>query len=152
MGDHGRMYEPFGVDMAVRSYEIDQLGHVNHAVYHQYGEHARLSLLQAAGCSMHTLVSSGIGIVLLESTISFRAELRLGDDVHVTCVPRFGAGKTFRLDSTISKADGTVSAEIGCTLGVLDLTARRLMADPRTRLHELSSHPAVLDGDPAALP
>lgn len=145
------MHEPFSVHMTVRSYEIDQLGHVNHAVYHQYGEHARLALIQAAGCSMQELVASGIGIVLLESNIRFLAELQLGEEVQVTCVPHFGEGKTFRLDNSINKADGTVSAEIRCTLGVLDLHARRLVADPRERLNALSSDPAMLDGCPSAL-
>lgn len=145
------MYEPFSVHMAVRSYEIDQLGHVNHAVYHQYGEHARLALIQAAGCSLQELVASGLGIVLLESNIRFLAELRLGEEVRVTCTPHFDEGKTFRLDNTISKADGTVSAEIRCTLGVIDLEARRLVADPRERLHALSSDPAMLDGCSSAL-
>ncbi len=142
----GAMQEPFSVTMVVRSYEIDQLGHVNHAVYHQYGEHARLSLIEAAGCSVPQLVASGLGIVLLESHIRFLAELRLGQEVRVTCVPRFGDGKTFRLDNTVLREDGTVSAEIGCTLGVLDLEARRLVADPRERLKALSSHPAILEG------
>lgn len=144
------MDSPFSVTLTVRGYEIDQLGHVNHAVYHQYGEHARLELLRAAGCDLHDLVAGGVGIVLLESTVRFRAELRLGDEIEVTCVPRFGGGKTFHLDNTLTKADGTVSAEIDCTLGVLDLGQRRLVADPRAQLGALATEPAVLDGHSTA--
>lgn len=145
------MQSPFSVALTVRGYEIDQLGHVNHAVYHQYGEHARLELLRAAGCDIADLVAAGLGIVLLESNIRFLSELVLGDEVHISCVPHFGHGKTFRLDNTLSKADGTVSAEIRCTVGVIDLTARRLRADPRGQLGALAADPGVLDGHPPKL-
>jgi acyl-CoA thioester hydrolase len=46
----------------------------------------------------------------------------------------FGSGKTFRMDSTICKLDGTVSAEITCTLGLMDLERRKLVDDPRGHL------------------
>lgn len=138
------MSEPFAVRMTVRSYEIDQLGHVNHAVYHQYAEHARLELLRAAGCPINRLVHAQVGIVLLESHVRFLAELRLGDEVDVTCLPHFDARTTFRLDSTISKPDGTISADVECRFGLLDLDTRRLLTGPRDRLIAFATDPTRL--------
>lgn len=43
------MAEPFSVAVTVRGYETDVQGHLNQSVYPQYAEHARWSLLQAAG-------------------------------------------------------------------------------------------------------
>lgn len=138
--------ERFGVWLTVRSYELDRLGHVNHAVYHQYGEHARLELLRAAGCSLSRLVEAGMGIVLLDTHVRFLAELRMDDEVWVSCVPRFGAGKTFALDSTISTGKRGVSADVECTMGLLDLEVRRLLNDPLARLAELAERPELLTG------
>ncbi|WP_329051633.1 acyl-CoA thioesterase [Amycolatopsis sp. NBC_01488] len=122
--------EPFRIRIKVRHYELDTLGHLNHAVYHSYGEVSRLELLEAAGVldGFH-----GVASVLLETHVVFRRELRAGDEVDVTCDVKFGSGKTFSMDSNIYKTDGTLAAEITCTLGMMDLELRKLVADPRGR-------------------
>lgn len=43
------MPQPFSVRIAVREYELDTRGHLNQAVYLQYGEHALWEVLLAAG-------------------------------------------------------------------------------------------------------
>ncbi|PPK60819.1 acyl-CoA thioesterase [Actinokineospora auranticolor] len=124
----------WSVRIPVRSYELDSLGHLNHAVYHQYAEVARVEGFAAAGCSWDRLISSGFGPVMLTSTINFRRELRGGDVVDVDLAVKFGPGKTFNVDSNITRVDGTVAAEITCLLGLMDLGARKLVADPRAAL------------------
>lgn len=130
--------------MQVRSYELDSLGHVNHAVYHQYGEVARVSGFASAGCDWDAMVAERQAPVLLSTTVHFRRELRSGEHFEVSCAARFGEGKSFRLDSVITKADGTVSAEIECVLGIMDLDARRLVANPRAALEAAGYDHAVL--------
>ncbi|MGW5745181.1 acyl-CoA thioesterase [Amycolatopsis sp. NPDC003861] len=120
--------EPFRTRIKVRHYELDTLGHLNHAVYHSYGEVSRLELLEAAGALKGL---PGLASVLLETHVVFRRELRAGDEVDVTCEVKFGSGKTFRMDSNILKPDGTLAAEITCTLGLMDLERRKLVANPR---------------------
>jgi acyl-CoA thioester hydrolase len=139
MGDH------FAVRVGVRSYEIDVNGHVNHANYHRYAEHARTEHLTAAGCSMFRLVEHGMGIVLLETTCRFRRELRYGDEVEVDSRLSFGAGRTFGMAHTLRRvSDGEPAAEITCTMGLLDAATRRLVPDPRSRLLDLATTPALL--------
>jgi acyl-CoA thioester hydrolase len=120
----------FRTRIAVRSYELDALGHLNHAVYHQYAEVARVEAFEAAGCGWESLVEVNCAPVLLETHAHFRRELRKGDVVDVGCAAKFGTGKTFRLEQHITKLDGTLAAEITCTLGLMDLQARKLLADP----------------------
>jgi acyl-CoA thioester hydrolase len=124
----------FRTRIAVRSYELDALGHLNHAVYHQYAEVARVEAFESAGCRWDSLVEANSAPVLLETHVHFRRELRKGDVVEVSCAAKFGAGKTFRLEQNITKLDGTLAAEITCTLGLMDLHARKLHADPATVL------------------
>ncbi|WP_410615583.1 acyl-CoA thioesterase [Amycolatopsis sp. lyj-109] len=122
--------EPFRTRIKVRHYELDTLGHLNHAVYHSYGEVARLELLERSG-ALRGL--GNLAAVLLETHVVFRRELRAGDEVDVTCEAKFGSGKTFKMDSNLIKPDGTPAAEITCTLGLMDLEIRKLVADPRGR-------------------
>ncbi|MCC9153923.1 acyl-CoA thioesterase [Streptomyces parvulus] len=137
------MSEPFSVPVTVRGYETDTQGHLNQAVYLNYAEHARWSLLDAAGIRQADLVARGVGPVALETTIRFRRELLAGDEVEVTCAFEWGAGKTFGIHQVIRKADGTVAAEVEGVGGLMDLRARRLVADPRERFKELASDPGL---------
>ncbi|MGW0086739.1 acyl-CoA thioesterase [Streptomyces sp. NPDC003393] len=137
------MSEPFSVRVTVRGYETDVQGHLNQAVYLNYAEHARWSLLRAAGISQAGLIAGGVGPVALETTVRYRRELLAGDEVDVSCAFEWGGGKTFRIEQTIRKPDGTVAAEITAVAGLMDLTARRLVADPQERFKELAADPAL---------
>lgn len=137
------MSEPFSVPVTVRGYETDTQGHLNQSVYLNYAEHARWSLLRAAGISQAGLVASGVGPVALETTIRFRRELLAGDEVTVTCAFEWGEGKTFRIRQLITKTDGTVAAEVEGVGGLMDLRERRLVPDPRQRFKELAAEPGL---------
>ncbi|GGY67901.1 acyl-CoA thioesterase [Streptomyces olivaceoviridis] len=137
------MAEPFSVRVTVRGYETDVQGHLNQAVYLNYAEHARWSLLQAAGISQARLVGRGVGPVALETTIRYRRELLAGDEVDVTCAFEWGEGKTFRIRQEIVKADGTLAAEVVAVGGLMDLAARKLLADPREVFKELATDPGL---------
>jgi len=63
--------------------------------------------------------------------------------VEVSCGFEWGEGKTFRIAQTIRKKDGTVAAEITAVGGLMDLTERRLVADPRRYFKELAADPAL---------
>ncbi len=134
----------FRVPLQVRSYELDALGHVNHAVYHQYGEVARVAGFRAAGCDWDGLVEKNLAPVLLSTTVHFRRELRADERFAVSCEVRFGTGKSFHLDSVITKDDGAVAAEIGCVLGLMELDARKLVADPEAALEAVGFDGSVL--------
>ncbi|WP_410872322.1 acyl-CoA thioesterase [Nocardia sp. A7] len=135
----------FSVPVRVRGYELDTQGHLNHAVYHQYGEHARWELMRAAGISQDKFIASGVGAVVLESTIKYKRELRGGDEVTVTCVFDWQEGeKVFRFHQQIIKLDGTVSAEITVVAGAMDLTTRRLVPEPAEHFRGLAENPELL--------
>lgn len=136
----------FSVPVTVRGYELDVQGHVNQAVYLQYAEHARWECLVAAGVQADKLVAARLGPVVLETTIKYRRELRGGDEVRVTCEFEWGPGKTYRVRQEILRADGSLSAEVVGVGGLLDLDARRLVADPADRLRALAEKPELLGG------
>ncbi|WP_328537552.1 acyl-CoA thioesterase [Streptomyces sp. NBC_00344] len=137
------MADPFSVRIGVRGYETDTQGHLNQSVYLQYAEHARWSLLRHGGISQSDLLASGVGPVALETTIRYKRELLAGDEVDVSCAFVWGEGKTFRIEQTVRKADGTVSAEVTAVGGLLDLKLRKLINDPRERFRGLAGDPAA---------
>ncbi|MCB5906387.1 acyl-CoA thioesterase [Streptomyces sp. SF28] len=135
---------PFTVNVTVRGYETDTQGHLNQAVYLQYAEHARWSVLQAAGIPQSALVAQGMGPVTVETTIRYLRELRAGDEVTVSCAFVWGEGKSFRIEQRIVRTDGTPAAEVHAVCGLLDLTARTMLTDPRGRFTALATDPALL--------
>ncbi|WP_431955518.1 acyl-CoA thioesterase [Nocardia lijiangensis] len=135
----------FSVPVVVRGYELDTQGHLNQAVYLQYAEHARWELLRAAGVGQDKIIASGVGPVTLETNIKYFRELRSGDEVTITCEFEWTQGKVFRVRQQIRKLDDTVSAEITVTGGLLDLSARKLVADPGERFRALAERPDLLD-------
>lgn len=135
---------PFSVRIAVRNYELDTLGHVNQAVYHSYAEHSRVQLFRAAGCAPEAMRALGFAPALLSSEARYLRELRDGDEVDVSTTIEFGGGKTFVMRTELTKADGTVAATVNGTMGLLDLTARRLLAEPRERIRALLTKPELM--------
>ncbi|SFN07049.1 acyl-CoA thioester hydrolase [Pseudonocardia ammonioxydans] len=144
------------VRIAVRSYEMDVNGHVNHAVYHQYAEHARMEHIRATGLTQHALAEHGLTVVLLSTTVHFRAELRHGEEIDVDSEIAFSDRKPFTMRHRIVRvADGDgapanhLAAEAECTMGVLDTTTRRLVADPFGRLAAAATTPELLGAGPS---
>lgn len=136
--------EPFRVRIAVRGYEVDPRGHLNQAVYVQYAEHVRWELLAAAGISHDALLEAGIGPVVLETTIRYLAELRVGNQVDVSCEFVWAGGKTFQVRQEFVRPDGTRAAELTSVGGILDLSRRRLVEEPGERLGAVATEPARL--------
>jgi acyl-CoA thioester hydrolase len=138
------MAEAYRVRIRVRGYELDTQGHLNQAVYLQYGEHVRWELLRAAGVTQDGLIASGVGPVALEATVRYYRELRGGDDVDVSCEFRWGDGKVFHIRQDYRRPDQTQVAELTGVAGMLDLATRRLVSDPKERFRALAADPDLL--------
>ncbi|BDT98851.1 thioesterase [Nocardia sputorum] len=139
----------FTTRIEVRVSDLDPQLHVTGAAYHQFADHARFACVQAAGVSVDALIASGLGPVNLETVLRFQRELRGGDTVEVSCAWQWGAGKTYRVEHVLTRADGVVAATVTNVSGLLDLAARRLVADPARHWAARASRPELL-GLPAA--
>jgi YbgC/YbaW family acyl-CoA thioester hydrolase len=70
-------------DFRVRSYELDGLGHLNHAVFLNYFEQARFDTLEQVGISPSELEGRGWGVHVVRVEVDFRKECRQGDSLRV---------------------------------------------------------------------
>ena len=68
--------------LTVRGYELDSFGHVNNAVYLNYGETAIWNFIRTAGL-MDATIGSGFFPVVLESTQRYIRELKIFDEVRI---------------------------------------------------------------------
>lgn len=115
-------------------------------MYLSYGEVARIEAIEKASGGHDGLRAENLSAVLLESHVVYRRELRGGDVVEVTTEIEFGTGKVFHTKQEIIKLDGTVAAEITCTLGLMDLEKRKLVDDPRGRFERAGFDLGYLTG------
>lgn len=67
----------------VRFHELDPNGHVNHGVYANYFETARIELLDALGFGPGVLAERGVHLVVVELRIRFKRPARAGDTLTV---------------------------------------------------------------------
>jgi acyl-CoA thioester hydrolase len=134
----------FRVRIAVRDYEIDAQGHVSGLVYQQWAHFASMACLRDAGAKIDELTAQGLGPIDLEVTTRFHRELRMGDDVDVTCAFEWNSGRTYWLRQEIRKPDGTLVAEVNSLGAILDLAKRRMIPHPADRLREVTELPERL--------
>lgn len=67
----------------VRFYELDPYRHVNHAVYIQYFEAARVELLREAGLTLQGMMDDGVMIVVTDIATRFIRSAGGNDDLVV---------------------------------------------------------------------
>jgi acyl-CoA thioester hydrolase len=76
--------------ITVRSPEIDSFGHVNHAVFLNYLEHARYEALESAGLSWPLLAELNWRIFVVRMEVDYLAEAKRGDELVIrTWAERF---------------------------------------------------------------
>ena len=122
----------------VRWRDLDMLGHLNQAVYHEFLEEGRAAFIAQLG---------GLGIdfafVLARVELDYRSEVRR-DHGHVdvvTSLVRVG-GSSLTVDNRVLLPDGTVAAEGRSVLVAWDPStrrSRRLSDDERAALEGLTA-------------
>ena len=71
------------LQFAVRHYECDPLGHVNHAVYVHYFEMGRLEAMAAAGLPFSAVIEQGYTVVASDLFIQYKAPAFTADVLEV---------------------------------------------------------------------
>lgn len=84
--------------LTVRPYECDSYGHVNHAVYVNYLEHARMQFLHATGFDYKGMLAAGFFTVIARLEIAYRAAAYADDAlaIETEAVDTRRIGGTFR--------------------------------------------------------
>jgi acyl-CoA thioester hydrolase len=107
----------------VRFRDVDELGHVNNAVFLTYLEEARIGFLLPRG-------ADASGMILARVEIDFRAPLRSGDELEIGVRPVGVGTKSFELEYEIRTGD-TVAAVAKTVLVSFDYETGRTVEVPQ---------------------
>jgi len=73
---------PITFELPIYTFQIDYNRHVSNIVYIQWMEIGRHKLMEAAGMLIHQTLQQGFTAVLVETTITYKRPLYLGDTVR----------------------------------------------------------------------
>lgn len=73
--------------LMARTYECDSNGHVNHAVYVNYLEHARMQFLLDNGFDYNGFVAAGYHVIITRTDLSYKLPTFAQDQLRITTAP-----------------------------------------------------------------
>lgn len=118
----------------VYSFHIDFIGHVNNTVYVQWMEIGRSKLLEAIGMPTHEIFHQGFVPVLVQTHITYKSALYLGDRVQIELWLSELRNASAIMQFRFANAQGTLAAE-GWQKGLFadreTMRPRRLRAEER---------------------
>src|SRR5579871_796983 len=112
----------------IREQHLDTFGHVNNARYLEILEEARWDLITRNGYGLDEVMRRRIGPTILEINMKFQRELRNRQRITIRSWTESYAGKVGTFVQQILDADGNLCCETLFTIGLFDLTARKLIA------------------------
>lgn len=115
------------IEIVVRSYELDILGHVNNAVYLHYLEHARVTLLNQSGVDFTKMREDGQMMVIAETQLKFRAQAFMADELVVTTEVALEGIRLIFKQKIHRKSDQKLIADAVNTIVVLNQRGRPAM-------------------------
>jgi acyl-CoA thioester hydrolase len=122
----------------LRSRDIDSLGHVNQAAYHEFLEEARVALIAE---TVAPELQQQMDFVLAHVELDYRREVLLEDGyVEVSSLVTAVGRSSVRIEHQVRLGDGAVAAEGHSVLVAWDVAERRSRAipdDERRRLRGL---------------
>ncbi len=77
------MPQKLSCELKVRSYELDAYGHVNHAVFLNYFEQARVEYLEQKNMSFGSLREEGYIFIIVRAEVDYIKPLSVGDRIVI---------------------------------------------------------------------
>ena len=110
-------------ELRVRFHELDPYGHVNHGVYLNWFETARIEAMGDLGFGLADLRDRGVHLVVTEANLRFVAPALAGDVVVVESEVREVRRATSWWHQRVLRGD-EVLAEVAVRSGTVDATGR----------------------------
>jgi len=122
------------LDLTVRTYELDQYGVVNNAVYQNYLELARAELLAQVGVDTAAVARGGRALALSELLLKFRRPLVSGDAFQVrTHIAELTGVRAVFAQQVLRMPDETVMLDARAEAVFLDERGRPMRIAPEIK-------------------
>jgi acyl-CoA thioester hydrolase len=127
----------------VRWSDLDANGHLRNTAYSDLATDARLVFFAEHGFALERLRDLGIGPVILAERLTYRREVRLGEELTVDFAVAALSSDASRgtVESRIRKRSGEAAAVVAVEAGWLSLDRRKLVAPPEEVARLLFSAP-----------
>ncbi|MEX0856072.1 MAG: thioesterase family protein [Gemmatimonadota bacterium] len=128
----------FETRIRVRSYELDGLGHVNHAVYLNYLEQARYDAMEAGGFPHTAVLGRGWGIYVVRIEVDYRRQCFQGDHLRILTGVEHFRKVSMTIGQQIHRSgegetDGEPAVTARVTLVWIDERGRPMRVPPEAR-------------------
>lgn len=117
----------FSYEFTVTEDLLDNYGHMNNAQYLRLYEDARWDILQKSGLGEETIRKHNTGPVILEVTVRFSNELRLGQKVIIETKSRRKGSKLFYFDQVMRDSNGIIFSKAIFTAALFNLKSRKMI-------------------------
>jgi len=114
--------------LLIEEQHLDTFGHVNNATYLEILEQARWDLITRNGYGLDEVHRLKIGPTILAVEVRFKRELRNRQRVTIRSWVESYSAKIVKFAQHILDDAGNVCCDAVFTIGLFDLTARRLIA------------------------
>ncbi len=94
--------------LEVRGYELDSFGHVNHAQYVSYMEHARWKMLQEKGITLEKLNEWKRWPVIAQLEVSYLKPTYIGEELRIETQVTGHERTNFMIEQNIFRGDQKV--------------------------------------------
>ena len=126
---------------------IDTFGHVNNAAYLEILEEARWDLITRNGYGLDEVQRRRIGPIVLEANLRFARELRNRQAVTIRSWLDSHSGKVGKFAQQVLDDAGDLCCDAMFTIGLFDLTARKLIRPTPEWVRALGLRPEGLEID-----
>jgi acyl-CoA thioester hydrolase len=113
--------------IVIREHHLDTFGHVNNAAYLEILEEARWDLIAGNGYGLEDVQRLRVGPTVLEVQLRFVREIRNRQRVTIRTWLESYKGKIGKLAQQVQDDVGEVCTEALFTIGLFDMTTRRLV-------------------------
>lgn len=109
---------------------LDTFGHVNNAVYLSIYEEARWDFITKNGLGLKEILESKIGPVILDLQLTFKSELGNREKIKIITQanPLMRNKFVMSLEQKILKENGKVASTMSLSVGLMDLSLRKLIS------------------------
>lgn len=119
--------EKFTYPLTILERHLDTFGHVNNATYLEILEEARWDIIAKRGYDIPAIKAKKIGPVILGFTVRFTRELTLRENIRVETQTVSYVKKIATMQQNIYNDAGALCFEATLTMGLMDMTARKLI-------------------------
>ncbi len=123
-------------ELTVYPFHIDLMGHVNNTIYIQWMEIGRTLLIDAVGMPMTKIMQQGFGPVLVDTQISYKKPLLLGDTVATSIWVSKLRGASAEMSFEFCNQHGDLAAkgvQRGLFVNLSNQKPKRLSSEDRDR-------------------